>query len=100
MDEYTIKHLDNWLNQEFYDEEERDTKRGVILAFVTEYPDLLERMSWWEILGECPTCEHDGCFPVRFCVGCAEAVCIGCWGEHNNDEPPNDHTSAGRPESR
>lgn len=50
MDHYTIRHLDNWLNEQFYDESERDAKRGKILFFVTEYPDLLERMSWWEIL--------------------------------------------------
>ena len=50
MDEYTIRHLDTWLNEQFRDESERDNKRGAILVFVTEYPDLLERMSWWEIL--------------------------------------------------
>lgn len=50
MDEFTIRHLDNWLNEQFRDEVERDSKRGSILVFVTEYPDLLERMSWWEIL--------------------------------------------------
>ena len=50
MDDFTIRHLDNWLTEQFYDEAERDTKRGKILALVTEYPDLLERMSWWEIL--------------------------------------------------
>lgn len=47
MDEFTIRHLDNWLNEQFREELERDEKRGIILAFVTEYPDLLERMSWW-----------------------------------------------------
>jgi hypothetical protein len=50
MDTYTIQHLDNWLNEQFHDEAERDAKHGKILVFVTEYPDLLERMSWWEIL--------------------------------------------------
>jgi hypothetical protein len=50
MDDYTIRHLDTWLTEQFHDESERDTKRGKILVFVTEYPDLLERMSWWEIL--------------------------------------------------
>lgn len=53
-----------------------------------------------EISQGCPSCEHDGCFPVRFCIGCAEDVCVGCWGEHNNDEAPNDHTTAMRPEAR
>lgn len=50
MDAFTIKHLDNWLNEQFHEESERDAKRGRILTFVAEYPDLLERMSWWEIL--------------------------------------------------
>jgi hypothetical protein len=50
MTGYTIQHLDNWLNEQFHDEQERETRRGAILIFVTEYPDLLERMSWWEIL--------------------------------------------------
>lgn len=50
MDDFTIRHLDTWLNEQFHDELERDVKRGRILVFVTEYPDLLERMSWWEIL--------------------------------------------------
>jgi hypothetical protein len=50
MDAFTIKHLDTWLDEQFHDESERDAKRGRILIFVTEYPDLLERMSWWEIL--------------------------------------------------
>jgi hypothetical protein len=50
MDAFTIQHLDNWLNEQFHEEMERDDKRGTILIFVTEYPDLLERMSWWEIL--------------------------------------------------
>lgn len=50
MDAFTIKHLDNWLNEQFHDEAEREAKQGKILVFVTEYPDLLERMSWWEIL--------------------------------------------------
>ena len=50
MDAYTIQHLDTWLNEQFHDEAERNNKRGRILVFVTEYPDLLERMSWWEIL--------------------------------------------------
>ena len=50
MDDFTIRHLDNWLDAQFHDETERDNKRGAILVFVTEYPDLLERMSWWEIL--------------------------------------------------
>lgn len=45
-----------------------------------------------------PSCEHDGCFAVRLCEGCSLTICVGCWGEHNNDEPPNDHTSAARPE--
>jgi len=53
-----------------------------------------------EVNKGCPACEHDGCFAVRFCVGCAHPVCVGCWGEHNNDEPPNDHTTAARPETR
>jgi hypothetical protein len=48
----------------------------------------------------CPTCEHDGCFGVRYCEGCQQEVCVGCWGEHNNDEAPNDHTTAMRPEAR
>ena len=47
---------------------------------------------------QCPTCEHDGCIPVRFCVGCGKSVCVGCFDEHNNDDPPNDHTSQKRPE--
>jgi hypothetical protein len=51
MDEFTIKHLNSWLESEFYDDDEREQKRGTILVFVTEYPDLLKRMSWWEILG-------------------------------------------------
>lgn len=50
MDAFTIKHLDNWLNEQFREDEGRDDKRGKILLFVTEHPDLLERMSWWEIL--------------------------------------------------
>ncbi len=44
-----------------------------------------------EILGErffyeefCPNCD-DGCLKEKYCEGCDDVLCIGCWEEHNEN---------------
>ena len=38
---------------------------------------------------QCRNCD-DGCTAVRFCNGCDEMLCEGCWAEHNEDAPCHD----------
>lgn len=33
----------------------------------------------------CPNCD-DGCTAARFCDGCDEVLCDGCWTCHNTDD--------------
>ena len=41
---------------------------------------------------ECPPCRNcdDGCTAAKFCDGCDETLCKGCWAEHNEDAPCHD----------
>jgi hypothetical protein len=32
----------------------------------------------------CPNCD-DGCKAEKFCDGCDQIICVGCYAEHNND---------------
>ncbi|KKL66028.1 hypothetical protein LCGC14_2149080 [marine sediment metagenome] len=38
---------------------------------------------------DCLNCD-DGCKAARFCDGCDEKLCVGCWSEHNKDAPCHD----------
>jgi len=40
-------------------------------------------------MDKCRNCD-DGCTAVRFCDGCDETLCEGCWAEHNEDAPCHD----------
>ena len=52
LSEDTAAHLDRWLVWEYDNEDIRDERREMILAFVRHYPDVLTdlRRSWPEIL--------------------------------------------------
>lgn len=50
MDEYTKKHLDKWIENHFY-EEDQEEARAKIIALVNDDPDLIpSNHSWPEIL--------------------------------------------------
>lgn len=50
MDDFTTQHLERWLEQTC-NEDFRDARRTLIVAFVADYPDILARGdSWPQIL--------------------------------------------------
>jgi hypothetical protein len=48
MDSYTAKHLADWIEKTFLDDE-RDDVLNKILSFLYDYPELVNDRSWPEI---------------------------------------------------
>lgn len=50
MDDFDKRHLDGWLDFYCVDDDQKDSLRKKIVAFVNEHPDVLKRnLSWPEI---------------------------------------------------
>ena len=47
-DEFTERHFQQWLDSTVYDDERSQVEQS-IRVLVSEYPDLLERLSWPEM---------------------------------------------------